>query len=105
MNNVSRTGRLFPANGGDLQMLRLAPLAEARSGAPFQDAFPSRIFQLDASFEAAGTWAGVNRLIEDAWSGLLDNAGHDAVAEHAYELYMVLPRYRDRIQPSYLCLT
>ena len=88
-------------------MWRLLPLTDLNADASYQEPSPagSRIFQLDARFELAGTWAGVTQLVEVAWLSLLDNAEHALLAEYDHELYMVLPKYRDRIKPRYLCLT
>jgi tetratricopeptide (TPR) repeat protein len=102
MNNASGATISFPATGGDNQMWRLLPLAEGYAG---RSPTGCRTFQLDARFESAGTWAGVNDLVGAAWSGLLDKAEHTIIEEHGYELFMVLPRYRDRIKPRCLCLT
>ncbi len=64
-----------------------------------------RIFDVDARFESAGTWAGVEQLAEMAYHGLL-NVGQDAIIEeHRLELHLVLLNYRGRIHPKYPCLT
>ena len=62
-------------------------------------------FQLDARFESAGAWSGVAQLIKTAYLELLDIGATNIFEQHDYELHMLLPAYRDRIQPRYLCLT
>src|SRR3954447_2251105 len=110
MTDVYLVERAFPAVGKDSRMLRLLPRADMHGGLRCDSrrgeaAAERRIFQLDARFEHAGAWAGVRKLLEAAYLGLLELGKDAIVEEHAYELYMVLPEYRHRIHPRYLCLT
>jgi tetratricopeptide (TPR) repeat protein len=65
----------------------------------------SRIFQLDASFDTAGTWSGVTDLVETAYLELMGSRRNSVIQQHLYELHHVLLNYRDRIHPEYFCLT
>lgn len=94
----------------DIHMLKLVPragfISDSSSAASHgvADTKP-RIFQLDARFESGGVWAGVKQLVEAAYLGLLEVGETAIVEEYDYELYMVLPGYRDQIRPRYMCLT
>ena len=95
-------------DGAELRRLlrapRRAPTIRLTSGRGSTPA-TSRVFDVDASFDSGGTWAGVDQLVEAAYLGLLEIEQEAIVEEHLYELYMVLPAYRDRIRPKCLCLT
>jgi len=96
MNEISRVSACP-------RMLRLLPPAgTADLETPCME---PRIFQLDARFESAGAWSGVAQLIKTAYLELLDIGATNIFEQHDYELHMLLPAYRDRIQPRYLCLT
>jgi tetratricopeptide (TPR) repeat protein len=102
--------REFPAikaaNSSELRRLIADSCRAPRSHPAFvEDPADGRVFQLDADFFNGGVWAGVDRLIEMAYLDLLawDQAG--IIESHDYELYMVLLKYRDEIQPRYMCLT
>jgi tetratricopeptide (TPR) repeat protein len=85
-----------------LEFGKLIPLSDHASVSGLDS---RAIVQLDARFESGGVWAGVKELIETVYSGL-SAAGQDTIiAEHLYELYMVLPTHRGSIQPKNLCLT
>jgi len=110
MTHLSTPGTWVPRTDGDVELRRLFPVA-GRAAEPHStsrhDEAPTepRIFRLDARFEAAGAWSGVDQLAELAYLGLLE-IGEDAIVEeHLLELHMVLLQYRDRIRPKYLCLT
>jgi tetratricopeptide (TPR) repeat protein len=93
----------------DIHVLRLLPLGDVnadREWASCQEAMTEcRRFDLDARFEFSGAWSGVSQLVEEVYLDLLAIGEKAIIEEHDYELYMVLPMYRDRIRPKYLCLT
>ena len=96
MNDMSRVS--IPQQ---TRLLRLISTPEANA-CPTNSA---RIFQIDASFESAGTWAGVKQLVEAAYVSLQERGEHAIIQQHDYELYMALPKHRHCIHPRYLCLT
>src|SRR5579871_3626860 len=67
MNDLSRE-----TNSRQSPMLRL--IANPQTNA--RPANPARIFQLDASFESGGAWAGVEQLVEAAYLGLQELGEH-----------------------------
>jgi tetratricopeptide (TPR) repeat protein len=60
---------------------------------------------VDARFESAGAWAGVQQLVETAYLSLLEARQDAVIEEHELELYMVLAGHRDHLRPKFLCLT
>jgi tetratricopeptide (TPR) repeat protein len=109
MNNMSREGSSV-AGAKEVELLRLlyagGNASRPRSSSRHERTLTaSRVFELDARFESGGTWAGVDRLVEEAYLSLLKMEKDAIVEEHLFELYMVLLAYRDRIRPKFLCLT
>ena len=104
MNQVSRIEAPTPRADQDFQLRRLVPVLDSTAALP-QNAENHLIFQLDAAFSTTGVWAGVDRLTELAYLGLLELAENAIVDEHQLELYMVLLQHRGRIKPRYLSLT
>jgi tetratricopeptide (TPR) repeat protein len=99
-----------PAAREDIQMLRLLPLGDNNADLKWTSYLEAtthhcRRFELDARFEVFGVWSGVNQLVEEVYLDLLEIGENAIIDQHDYELYMVLPKYRDRIHPKYLCLT
>jgi tetratricopeptide (TPR) repeat protein len=109
MSNRSAAGASTPrADGAELQrVIHVTPKAAWPRSTLDAESAPAdaRIFQLDAGFESAGTWAGVQQLVEMAYLSLMEMEQHAIVEEHEHELYMVLPGHRDRVRPKFLCLT
>ncbi len=110
MNYVSSALTRMSDRNEVSEMRRLLPIA-SNTAAPCATTCGAtapgkhRIFEVDARFESAGTWSGVEQLIERAYLDLLDQGKQEIVDEHLLELYMVLLKYRDRIHPKYLSLT
>jgi tetratricopeptide (TPR) repeat protein len=106
MSDVSELPGSTLIKESKVQILRLLPrLGDESMPHPTVPVTETSILHFDASFETGGTWAGASQLVEMAYLGLRE-LGEEAIVEtHAYELYMVLPNYRDRIHPQYLCLT
>lgn len=93
------------------QPVRVRLLGADKSGvpqtAPWNNELPRepRIFPLDAGFERAGVWAGVEQLVESAYLGLLKLGADQIINEHLLELHAALPEYRHNLRPKYLSLT
>jgi tetratricopeptide (TPR) repeat protein len=87
------------------QLVPLGNKLAGPQGASRQQRAPdkTRTFELDAEFERAGVWAGVEQLAERAYSDVLEIGQGALVEEHLYELYMVLPKHHENLRPS-LCL-
>lgn len=64
-----------------------------------------RIFEIDASFEQHGVWAGVAALTELAYKAFKQRGAEDILDQHNYLLYMVLPMERADIPWRYANLT
>lgn len=56
-----------------------------------------RLFTIDCRFAHSGAWAGVEALMEAAFTELRSAGRQDLIDAHAYELHMVLKRRRDDI--------
>ncbi len=85
MNQVSKIKiSAAPAdNSVELRKLLFAPDKSAAcppTGYDQHEAVQPRVFQLDAGFESAGVWSGVNQLVEIAYRELLA-ADYDAIID------------------------
>jgi tetratricopeptide (TPR) repeat protein len=103
MNNLVKIVTSPTSQRAELWRLIPVAIAPAVSQEAVQDI--SRIFQLDASFDTAGTWAGVTDLVETAYLELMGSRRTSVIQQHLYELHHILLNYRDRIDPEYFCLT
>lgn len=110
MDTVCQVAAPTAGASGSLKLLLLIPDASVTilPRRPQRRADPTarpQVFQVDAGFATGGAWAGVDRLAEAAYLGLIE-AGHSRIVEeHKLELHMVLPARRARIRPTNLCLT
>jgi hypothetical protein len=105
LNQVREIEHSTPRANQDPALWRLLPAANRTAATP-QDTGSGdcRIFQLDAAFHTTGVWAAVDRLTELAYLDLLELGESAIIDEHQLELYMVLLKYRDAINPRYLSL-
>ena len=81
------------------------PSSTTADADPAIGAGPDRVFVLDARFTHGGAWAGVEPLIETAWTELKARGCADLLARNEYALHMVLRRHREAIPIRYASLT
>ena len=106
MSDASALSGSTLTTASNIRLLRLLPsLGGGSVPHPTIPATESRILQFDADFKTGGAWAGASQLVEMAYLGLREIGAEAIIEAHAYELYMALPNYRDRIHPQYMCLT